>query len=175
MKKAQGMTFNMIAMIPRIVFMVVVLVSVVILVNIMIGTKIETNDIEADILSNRLIYGLNGISYFDHITGRVITGRIDFSSFEPDFLDKSLHIEGNTFISARISVFKKKAEGGALVNETFYNQALFEKLEPLSSAFLNVPGRGGVYKNLKKYPVFYIDGEGRHQGVLEITVLRSKA
>ena len=175
MKKAQGMTFGMIEMIPRIVFTAVVLITVVILVNLMIGTRIETNDIEADILANRLLYGLNGISHFDPVSGRVITGLIDFASFEPGFLDKSLHLERNTFISTRISVFKKKAEGGTLVNETFYNQPLFERLEPLSSAFINVPGRGGVYKNSKKYPVVYQDDSGEHQGILEITVLRSKS
>ena len=59
------LSFNFPSMIPRILFLVLMLTACVILIRMFAASKLDTYDIQAEVLINGFIYSTGGIGYYD--------------------------------------------------------------------------------------------------------------
>ena len=76
-KKGQTISFEMLMWIPRIVFLVLVILSTSGIIFAFIVTNVNVGDIESHILMHRLQYSPEGIVSYDLETGRVYPGVVD--------------------------------------------------------------------------------------------------
>jgi len=92
-KRGFTLAFKQLMWIPRIVFVIIVIMGDTGLVLGYIVTTIDVSAIESHILINRLQYSPNGIVHYDSETKRVYPGVIDSRRFNSYILDYSLDAE----------------------------------------------------------------------------------
>ena len=151
------MTFNFLAMIPRIIFLVVVLIVCVILISIFLNNKFNTVDVQAEILINGFLYGTGGVSYLDPLTGRIYPEVIDLRQLDSTELDSAFYYPDNHMITARIAI--EKPDQVLPLKEIYYNKEWWDNWKPLL-ALKYLPGIGGVIDYEKKFPIYIIDETG---------------
>ncbi|MBT5022088.1 hypothetical protein HON01_04645, partial [Candidatus Woesearchaeota archaeon] len=80
------LSFNILVMIPRIVFMIIVFVCIIALVRLFIVSYYDVDPLIADVFTHSLVYSPGGVSTHDPLSGRVYPGIIDGVQFsENDF------------------------------------------------------------------------------------------
>lgn len=164
------MSFNMIAMIPRILFLVVVLMSCVILIRFFIINEFDTRELQTDLLVNGLLYSPGGAGWYDAETGRTFPEVIDLQQFSDRDFDHALFFPGNNFITARIEVF---SQDFIVLGTGYYNRQWYQNWEPLVT--LNIPGLGGIVKIERQYPIILRQPTGEFSnGFVRFTVLQPK-
>jgi len=121
MDKQGLVTFNLLMWIPRIIFLVVVLITVITLVNLFATTNIQIHEAQLELFTQEIIYSPQGLAYFDLESNRVYPGIIDKKKQNITFLT-------NQKIAARITI----------ENNTLYypDEKSYKRLAPLE-------GRGG--------------------------------
>jgi hypothetical protein len=160
----------MIAMIPRIIFLVIMLMSCVILIRLFVVNEFDTREIQADLLVNGLLYSPGGISWYDAETGRTFPEIIDLKQFSERDFDHALFFPGNNFIAAKITVVDI---GLALHGEGYFNRVWYENWEPLVT--INIPGLGGITKIEKRYPIILRSANGDlRNGYVLFTIFQPK-
>lgn len=169
-RKKGLMSFNMIVMIPRIIFLVIVLVSCVILIRLFVINEFETKELQADILVNGLLYSAGGVSWYDAETGRAFPEVIDVQQFSGRDFDHALFFSGNNFMTAKIELFNRDF---TTIGAGFYNRQWYENWEPLLT--LNIPGIGKIVKIERQYPIIVRQPNGElRNGFVRFTVLQPK-
>ncbi len=160
--------------IPRILFIIAVLFATVILIKSFIIGVIDIRDVESNILTNRLIYSKDGLSYYDNEIDRVYPGIIDLNKFNelslinPNALDSSLINYGgdNPIISAKIIL---KQEGKDDI-EVYYNRDRYDKWKPRVLA--SVRGGAGSVKAFNEHRYVLVKGDNRMTpAILEFNVI----
>ncbi len=155
--KKGSMTFNMIMMIPKLIFLTIVLLSVVILVSLFMTMSPGVNYKESDLFTLELLYSPHGISYYDTDLNRVLPGVIDEQELMRDTTEERLHSsfyfgEPNEHISARIRFLDKDYN---IFKTIYYNQGEgktygFKFWEPLAQR----QGKGAPYYFIRTMPAF---------------------
>ncbi|MBN1544065.1 hypothetical protein JW898_01230 [Candidatus Woesearchaeota archaeon] len=147
------MSFNFLVMIPRIMFLVIMMIVCVILLRMFLNNKFNVTDTQSEVLIDGLLYGAGGIGYFDPVTGRNYPEIIDVQNLDSFELDNSLFYPANNLISARISVGKGMFLMGdaSLFRAVYYNKQWYDNWEPLLN--WNIAGIGGVAEYNRKFPV----------------------
>jgi len=158
--KKGNMTFNMVNMIPRLIFLVIVLLSVVLLISVFLNIIVDVNYQEADLMSLNLIYSPQGISYFDPNLNRVIPGVIDKEEFMSNKIETRLNNsfsygEKNKHIAAQIKLIESKNLLTLTPTKTiFYNS---EDGKTYGYAFweplVEMRGKGAPYYLMRSFPV----------------------
>lgn len=153
------MSFNFITVMMRLLFTIGVVFSVVILTNLMINTRLDVNDIQAEVLVNGLIYSPGGIGYLDPISGRVYPEIVDLEQVNSEQLDREFYYPNNNLITAKIDFYKQGIQTPQ--KTVYFNEEWYQNWEPLL-IYQNVPGLGGVTEYNKELPIILqIDGERR--------------
>jgi hypothetical protein len=141
-------SFNFITYIPRLVFLVVVLIACIILIRMFLMNKVDVKDVQAEVLITGLMYGKGGISYYDELTGRNYPEIIDISSVGDLELENAYNYPGNRLMTAKMTVLDRK---GNELKVFYYNQEWYDKWQPL----VKLKGIGGVTHYERKMPVIY--------------------
>ncbi|HII71607.1 TPA: hypothetical protein HA265_02520, partial [Candidatus Woesearchaeota archaeon] len=108
MRKEGIMSFNYIAFIPRIIFLVIALLACVILIKLMLNAKFWTKPLQTEILLNGLLYGPGGVTEYDPVTGRIYPEIVDVTQMNSANLDLGLNFPENKLMAARIVVTEGK-------------------------------------------------------------------
>jgi hypothetical protein len=167
MKK--GMTsFEMVTYIFRIIFLVIVISAILILVRTYIVISVDTFDAESELIYNRFIYSVNGISYYDHEINRLYPGVIDIKRFNSSILDKAVDFGEYPHVGAE---FTLKDERGIIKKTAIYNEDFYdEKIKLFDAGYIR--GAGGVKALKKENYVVYKDEDGKtKQGFLEVEIV----
>jgi len=146
MNKKGTIADEVLLFIPKIIFLVVLIFTFVILVKVLIVTNIDTKQIEAELLVNRLLFSQDGFSYYDESIDRLYPAIIDLESFKklqnnPNILDSEIINYGkdNPIISAKITL-KRENEMDIPV---FYNKQRYDRWEPRVLPGITGGGREG--------------------------------
>jgi len=179
MNKKALMSFNMMNMIPRLIFLVIVLLTVVILVSIFDNMGQEIYYKEADLFTLELFYSPHGISYFNPDLNRVTPGIIDEQELILNITEKRLkdsfyYGDPNEHLAAKIQVIKQIPFLPDIPIKTiYYNQGQgtsygYEFWEPLSFR----EGKGSPYYFARTMPIQIRTTSNTFQdGLLVIEVL----
>ena len=117
MKKKALMEFNVMMWIPRIIFMVIVIMSILLLVGTYFKMELTTARAESELFINRLLYSPHGISFYDPYSNRLYPGIIDLNNL--DLINKSLFYEENTHIGAKLTF--TDISNNILAERIYYN------------------------------------------------------
>jgi len=165
---------EMIMTIPRIFLIIAILFAFVILVKTLIVTEVDTRQVEADILVNRLLFSTNGTLYYDKSIDRLYPGILDLKIFteislnNPNILDTEVMNYGidNPIIASKITL---KQEGKEDI-VAYYNKVQFDRWEP--KILPGIRGGAGSVKAFLKYRYVLIkDGDSISPGVLEFLII----
>jgi hypothetical protein len=158
-KKAQ-FTDMVISYIPKMIAIGIVFITIVFFVNRFILTKLDVQDIEASLLTDRMIYSKNCISYVDESISRPYPGIIDYDKFKSENLNKCIFYGGedkeilsedcsdisefkNKFSSAKVEL--KYIENSKEETVTIYhNKCFYDAWLPLAG--ISGPGGTKSYK-----------------------------
>jgi len=168
-------SFNMVSLIPRIIFLVIMLIACVVLIRLFITDKFNTNDIEAEILVSGMLYSAGGVGYYDPLTGRAYPEIIDIEQFDAAELEHSFFFEDNRLIAAKVFVTDDRdAEDDEAVKAIYYNKEWYDNWNPLLR--LRIPGIGGVHEYKRTMPVIYrAEGSGRlNSGFIHFQVVQPR-
>lgn len=165
------MSFNFVAMIPRIVFLVIMLVACVLIIRLFLTNKIESSDVRAEVFISGLLYDKGGIGYYDELTGRHYPEIVSLAQLDDVDLESTLYYPANKMIAARITVLDKDE---SLLKEVYYNKKWWDNWSPLLKRAL--PGRGGVALYERLLPIIYIDNTGnKKMGLINFEVVQPKS
>jgi hypothetical protein len=167
MDKKSLISFNMIIWIPRIIFLVVVIMSIMLIVNLFIKTEIDTAQIEADLLLYQLVYSPHGISYHDPFSNRIYPGEIDITTSSPPYFQKILNISFYTKrkIAAKIEI--QNLDTNQKTESFFDPWGRFSKWIVLEG----IKGIGGVDVFRKETYVLLRDQNKVDKGLLKMTIV----
>lgn len=118
------MTFNMVNMIPRLIFLVLVLVTFFLALGMLLKGQPATEDLESDLLTMNMLYSTNGISYFNPETNRPQPGIIDLENFKSGKVEERINKEffygqENKHLAAKITLLDYN---GNELSEIYYNK-----------------------------------------------------
>ncbi|MFH1063792.1 MAG: hypothetical protein V1729_01790 [Candidatus Woesearchaeota archaeon] len=167
------LSFNFVAMIPRIFFLVIVLTAVIVLVELYMNQKFNTEDMRAEIMINGFIYATGGINYYDPVTGRTYPEIIDLAQMNATELEDSFFFKNNNVIAAKIHVSQTSYYEYNHIKEIYYNKEWFDSWEPLMR--LKIPGIGGVSEYTRTLPAIYRKENGElNSGYVTYQVVQPK-
>jgi hypothetical protein len=173
MRKKGIMAFNFLAMVPRILFLVIMLIVCVILIRLFLNNRFDIADVQAEIFVNGFIYGTGGVTYTDPLTGRIFPEIIDVSQFNSSELDASLFYPDNRMIAAKIIVTRDLSFVDA-VAIAYYNKQWYDNWEPLLP-LKSLPGIGGVTDYTKTLPIMLKEGESLKAAYVTFHVVQPKS
>lgn len=170
MKKAQ-ISFNMIAWLPKLFFLLIVIFSIMILVMSHITWEVDTADAQMDIFMQQLLYSRNSLAYVDPDTDRVYPGIVDLGIFEigiEERLSKSVFYgEENRIIAAEIVL---KDLNGNVEEKISYNPEFFAEKKVLLEAGWP-KGKGGIESKQHTTYVLIKNGTNIMEGILNATII----
>ena len=180
MNKKALISFNMINMIPKLIFLIIVLLSVVILIGIFINMGRDIYYKEADLFTLNLFYSPHGISYFNPDLNRITSGIIDEQELISNITEKRLNNSfyygrQNEHLAAKIQISKQTLSMPRFtsIKTIYYNQGKttsygYKFWEPLSFK----EGIGSPYYFARTMPIQIRTTSGTLQdGILAIEVL----
>ncbi len=161
------MSFNMLMWIPRIIFMVIVLFSVIFLATWYAWQEIHSWQAESGLITQRMLYSINGISYHDPLSSRLYPGIIDLSKFQNNqipILDSSIYYgPENKHLGAKITI---KDMQDNILREGIYNNDIYSRIVQEGRT-----GAGGIDVSRKKIYVLAKDTQQLIPAIAEITVV----
>lgn len=186
-KKAQAMSETLYWVIPRILYIMVVVLSIVFIVRAFYITNISVESAESLIFINRMVNGPNALSHFDYEIERLYPGVLNTSQFSPANtkgvvfgVDRAIAAQFNltlepdeprsfiqrVIVAAQASPAPEN-EGGYSLK---YNKLWYEKWLPLAQ--LGLRGAGGVFRlNDRRYALT----ADNFRGTLNTTVIIPKS
>lgn len=141
----------------RFIFLVIVLVVCVVLISKFLNNRFNTQDVQAEVLMNGMIYGPGGIGYVDPLTSRMYPEIIDVSQLNAAELDYAFYFPNNNLITAKVDL-RKQGEQYPM-KTVYYNKEWWDNWKPLL-ARKNLKGIGGVTDYTKTIPVIIRDENG---------------
>ncbi len=147
------LSFNFMSMIPRILFLVIMLTVVIVLVELYMNQKFNTEDLRAEIILNGFIYATGGINYYDAVTGRTYPEIIDLVQMNATELEDSFFFKDNNVIAAKIYVSHLPNDATSPLKELYYNKEWYDSWEPIVR--LKIGGIGGVAEYKRTLPTIY--------------------
>ena len=121
---------------------------------------------EAGTANARAYYSIDGISYFDPLSGRVYAGTIDLEKFENNsikILQKSMDFGEDKHLGAR---FILRETNGKEITSAVYNPKTFKEI-----ARKGIAGPGGVDVVDKQLYVLVKDKTHKRGAILDITIV----
>lgn len=152
----------------RVFFLIVVIFAILILIRMYIVFSVDTFDAETEIIYNRFLYSVNGISYYDYKINRLYPGIIDVKRLDSSILNKSADFGEDPHIGAMFVLKNIRKE---VKKTVFYNKVLYEEKIRLFRGGMT-EGPGGARAVKKENYVLYRDNDGStKQGFLEVEIV----
>lgn len=170
LKSKKGfMSFNIVMMIPRFIFLTIVILAVVLLIRSFVISRIDVKDIESDLFVERAMFSPSGFNHYDSGINRVYPGVIDLHKFNELSLSRSIVYASSQVLAANISLYKDAGGSLKLIKHFYYNENWYQNWYPRTVRQL--PGPGGV--QLKEYmiPAVIKDNEDYIKGFVEFKVI----
>lgn len=176
-KKSRTISDHLVLWIPKFIFITIAFLSVVFLVRLLVVNNIDTSGTEAMVLTNRIFYSPNIISYFDPEIGRAYPGIIDLEKYtklqaSPNEMDiKTLSYDGNNgIIAAKLTL--ENIESNSKY-DIFYNRENYDFWEP--RILSTVQGGSGSVKSVteQRYVLIKISNH-LQKGILKIHLIVRK-
>ena len=89
-KQGQTISFEMLMWIPRLIYLIIVIIATMGLIFAFIVTNVNVGDVESHILMQRLQFSPEGIVKYDPVTQRVYPGVVDDGKITPNNLKSAL-------------------------------------------------------------------------------------
>ncbi len=120
-RKGQTISYEMMMWIPRLVYLVIVIIATSGLILGYVVTKVDVSEVESQILLHRLQFSQEGITLHDSYTGRVYPGLVDAGMLTDENLAAALDAKKNE-LAARfvLSGFLDKELAMAYLNKDAY-------------------------------------------------------
>ncbi|MBW2964609.1 hypothetical protein KY363_04060 [Candidatus Woesearchaeota archaeon] len=141
----------------RFIFLVIVLIVCVMLMNMFLNNRFNTQDVQAEVLMNGMIYGPGGIGYVDPLTSRMYPEIVDVSQLDSAELDYAFYFPNNNLITAKVDL--RKQDNPDPVKTVYYNKVWWDNWKPLL-ALKGLKGIGGVTDYTKTIPVIVREENG---------------
>jgi hypothetical protein len=175
MNKKATYTGNVVEEMPKIVVLIIIIIFLVNLINILTMNKLDTKEIEAALLVDRMIYSRNCFSYSDSQLGRPYPGIIDYDKFKSEILDKCIYygveqkqkIE-NVYTSAKVTLTDLESQEESII---YHNKKWYEYWTPLLSQKSLAGGQGSTLSFKEKNFVLIKKGDRLTKGKLEFDVI----
>lgn len=173
MNKKGTYSSNVILEIPKIIILVILLIFLIYLVNVFTLNRLDTQNLEASLIVDRIVYSRNCISYYDGNIDRPYPGIIDIKRFKSNILDSCIYygkdplgedIE-NVYTAAKVTL--TDIENGE-AKEIYHNKDRYENW----ALYVGLEGAGGTrsYKETNYVLIMNDDGEIT-KGKLEFDVI----
>ena len=165
-KKAQlGLTVNIGALIWRLIYILIIVVTIRVVVMHFIAVNIDVREAEGKILINRFIYSPDCISYANNEIGMVYPGIIDLQKFSQKTLENCVYYgERNDYAAANLTLHFLDTSGDMSV---IYNQLGYDVWLPR----VNMAGPGGAKAFYDSRYVLVRDNNNLRRAVLDIEVI----
>jgi len=168
----------MINAVLRLVFLTIIFFVVMLMLNIAITMNSNSEQLEADVFINRLLYSPSGVFMFDSVTGRVVTSIVDPSQLTTQRIESDIYFKSSNHIGAKIELyeFSKLEEGAEIssVKKVYFKKSNYESYKPLFDAWGKIPGVGGIKQYEKTIPVVIQKDGVQTLGRIEFEVLIPK-
>ena len=177
-KKRGVISEHLILWIPKFIYLIIAFLSVIFLLRLVILTDIDASEAEARILTNRMFYSPNAISYYDPDIGRSYSGIIDFEKYKRqqntdinEIDTKAItYGQSNKLIAAKLTLENIETGGQDTI---FYNKENYEFWEP--RLLSTVVGGSGSVKSITEQRYVLIKNAGRiDKGILKMQVIVRK-
>ena len=155
-------TFNVTMMIPRILFLMLVVFVIVLFVRYSVVNSFDISSTQAEIAVERLLYSADGISYYDMAIDRSYPLIINPEKCETSYLDKVFSAKN---IAVRLVIYKDELP----LKTCYINEDWYYNWQPRTST--RVRGSGVVKKYVLEKPVFIMQNGKLSQGLAEFNVL----
>ena len=164
-------TFEMLMYIPRLFFIVALMIFVAYIVKFYASSTTDTSELEATLFANRILYSRNSISVFDYQNDRVHPNIIDASALDKQesekFLENSILYTDKKEIAAKIIL--KNIDDNS-VTTVFYNKDFYNNEATIAnSGFTGGPGGAKIY--VKNFDVLLIKNSNTHNGILTLSIV----
>lgn len=176
-KKSRTISDHLILWIPKFIFITIAFLSVVFLVRLLVYNNLDTSPTEARVLTNRIFYSPNAISYLDDQLGRSYPGIIDLEKFtklqvSPNGLDTKIlaYTNDNGVIAAKLTLKLIDSNAGY---DVFYNKENYEFWEPRILSTVT-GGSGSVKSVVEQRYVLVKTGNQFQKGILMMHVIVRK-
>jgi hypothetical protein len=154
----------------RIGFMIIALLAFFLLINYYVNNKIDTNQIQEEVLLNRILYS-DAIMKNDVRTGNVYTGIIDLGKFNNATLDQSINYGSyNRHVGAKLKLLNKDPDPSKqFIADAYLNKIQYNSLNTLTNS---VTGKGSGTRYITQYPVTYIGFDNNYYyGTLVVEII----
>jgi len=162
-------SFNMVMMIPRFIFLTIVILAIVLLVRSFVISKIDVKDIESDLFVQRALLSTSGINYYDSDIQRSYPGVVDTSKFNADTFAESMAYSSSQVLAANITLYKDDYARGKAVKSFYYNEKWYINWYPRT--IKQLPGPGSVILKTYIQPIVIKDKDENYPGFVEFKVI----
>jgi len=132
MDKKAILTFEVMMYIPRLIFLAIMVMIIIVMVEGFKNDQVDTSQVEIEVMTQRLLFSPNAISYCDE---RCYPGIIDINLFEnQEAFNKRMSKAFNSSDS-RVAFRLKIQDGNILVRDVTYNQDAYNTWYQLSKAY----------------------------------------
>ena len=177
-KKRGAISEHLILWIPKVIYLIIAFLSVIFLLRLLIVNNIDASEAEARILTNRIFYSPNAISYSDVDTGRAYPGIVDFEKYgklqnsDVNEMDTKTiaYGQGNQLIAAKLTLQNLETNEQDIV---FYNKENYEFWEPRILSTV-VGGSGSVNSITEQRYVLIKNADKMEKGILKMHVIVRK-
>lgn len=150
----------MVIWIPRIVYLVIVIMSTLGIIFAFTVTNINIGDAESHILLHRLHFSSDGISKVDDETGRVYTGIVEPDKLSNINIKSALQISENSmtakFVTSNLLNERKPVDEQTLPVETFLHEERYKQWQPLAELINNEQVEKGTGSKFPHAEVRYV-------------------
>ncbi len=163
----RGDSFDLLYFIPKMIFLIVVMVLVIYLVSLFVTNSLDVREAQAKVFANKIYYSPNGISYYDSELGKTIPGTIDPKKITNITLENMMNYNSNSFVSGKVTLydFSLNTIASAKYKDDVYD--VWSKM-----AALKATGEGGITRKSFMTYVNYVDEKSTIQkGMLSVEVL----
>lgn len=152
MKSSKGIfSFDLIAFMPRFIFMIFVVLAVVLVVNQGVTQELQTKSLQGELFIETLLNSPSGLALIDD-QGNTVIGHVDITKIDKEHLEKSFLPQD---ISAKIELLGKTQ---GVEKTIFYNEVDYNRFAPLSGKKLS--GKGTSEK-VERWSKVFINQELR--------------
>lgn len=154
-RKAQTISFEMLMWIPRLVYLVIVIIATSGIILAFIVTNVSVGDVESHILLHRLQFSPEGIVKYDSETRRVYPGIVDVSRLSSNRLESALNA-GKKEVAARFKLVGLQDESELAT--AYLHEGTYKDWQPIAvvvAADKDIRGSGRKLPHSEERYVYY--------------------
>lgn len=123
------------AVMAEVVYWLVRITCLIFIIGVLVSLKAatvtkltKTNNLEYNILINRLIYSPAALAYFDPDIKRAYPGEVDFQKFDEEYLNNALK---NAYKVIALRLYLVSIGSNSISKEIYYDRESYDMMKPL--------------------------------------------